>query len=417
MRGLTAEIVIMNKHGLSLAADSAITSGQEGVRKVYNSANKLFSLSEQHPIGMMVYGSASFMEVPWDIILKTFSNKLGNKKFMHLSDYMNYFLEFLQEEKRFYHEEVEEIIVYRTFTTIIKEVVKEVESNMEEKDPINRRTEQDYLTDSLQHCVKKYISYYKKKDSYIRMDYESFVKKFKHVVEEICNEVIPHKASEELLEHLNSLAFEVVKRDFFSIGSSGFVIVGYGEKEIFPLLLNYRLEGFVFEQLKYKKLEEKKISYTYDQDDGTASISAFGQREMVDSFIEGIEPNMEEAMFGILDKVLKNYHNQMQQLLNITLTKEQVQQLQKMGNTVYESISDAVDEYKENYYLQPLLGVVRSLPVRELAEMTETLINLTSFKRRVTRVTESVGPPIDVAVITKGDGFVWVRRKQVVDQK
>src|SRR5699024_5454004 len=110
------------------------------------------------------------------------------------------------------------------------------------------------------------------------------------------------------------------------------------------------------------------------------------------------------AMFGIVDKVLKNYHDQMQSLLNISLTKEQVQDLEKMGNTIYESIEDAVAEYKQRNYMDPLLGIVRALPVQELAEMTETLINLTSFKRRVTRVTESVGPPIDVAVITKGDG-------------
>lgn len=412
---MTAEIVIMNKHGLSLAADSAITSGQEGVRKVYNSANKLFALSQQHPVGLMVYGSASFMEIPWDIILKTFSNELGNKKFKYLSDYMDHFLDFLQKEKRFYHEEVEEIIVYRTLTTIIKEIVKEVESTIEED--ADAKMEQEYVTNCLIKCVKKNISYYKKKDVYLQMNYDSFLMKFNSTVEEICKEVIPHEIPEELMENLYRLAYEVVKRDFFSVGSSGFVITGYGEKEIFPRLLNYRLEGFVFEQLKYKKLEEKRISYTYDQYDGTASISAFGQSEMVDSFIEGIEPDMEEAMFGILDKVLKSYYDQMQQLLNITLTKDQVQKLEKMGNTIYESISDAVEEYKENNYLQPLLGVVRSLPVRELAEMTETLINLTSFKRRVTRVTESVGPPIDVAVITKGDGFVWVRRKQVVDPK
>lgn len=48
---MTAEVSIMNKHGMSMAADSAITSGFDGVPKVYNSANKLFPLSKEHPIG------------------------------------------------------------------------------------------------------------------------------------------------------------------------------------------------------------------------------------------------------------------------------------------------------------------------------------------------------------------------------
>ena len=33
------------------------------------------------------------------------------------------------------------------------------------------------------------------------------------------------------------------------------------------------------------------------------------------------------------------------------------------------------------------------------------------FRRRVTTDRETVGGPIDVAVITKGEGFVWVKRK------
>ena len=54
---------------------------------------------------------------------------------------------------------------------------------------------------------------------------------------------------------------------------------------------------------------------------------------------------------------------------------------------------------------------MESLPKEELAEMAETLVNLTSFKRRVTPEAETVGGPIDVAVISKGDGLVWIKRK------
>jgi hypothetical protein len=47
--------------------------------------------------------------------------------------------------------------------------------------------------------------------------------------------------------------------------------------------------------------------------------------------------------------------------------------------------------------------------------MAEALVNLTSFKRKVTSSIESVGGPVDVAVITKGDGFVWIKRKHYFD--
>jgi hypothetical protein len=54
---------------------------------------------------------------------------------------------------------------------------------------------------------------------------------------------------------------------------------------------------------------------------------------------------------------------------------------------------------------------VAFLPVAELASMAESLVNLTSFKRRITMVAETVGGPVDVAVISKGDGFIWIKRK------
>jgi hypothetical protein len=64
---------------------------------------------------------------------------------------------------------------------------------------------------------------------------------------------------------------------------------------------------------------------------------------------------------------------------------------------------------------RPLRRVIGSLPVDEMAELAETLIMLQSLKEKVTQPTESVGGPIDVAIITKGDGFVWIKRKHYFD--
>ncbi len=65
----------------------------------------------------------------------------------------------------------------------------------------------------------------------------------------------------------------------------------------------------------------------------------------------------------------------------------------------------------------PLKRVIGSLPVDEMAELAETLIMLESLKEKVTRPTESVGGPIDVCVISKSDGFVWIKRKHYFDPK
>ncbi|MFA1819524.1 hypothetical protein ACDX78_04845 [Virgibacillus oceani] len=406
----------MNKKGMSLAADSAITSGRDGIQKVYNSANKLFSLSGSHPVGMMIYGAASFMEVPWDVIIKSYRDHLGVKKFDNLTGYAEGLLRFLNEDTRFKNKEIESIIVDRTYADILKQIVKEVEEKME------LHPDEEHMDDKIQDWLMERTEINLKtmkemENSLLDIEYALFKEAFHPLIKEITAELVTSPISEPLKEKLCELAFEAVRKDFFSAGSSGVVICGYGEEEIFPHMLNYRLEGFVFGQLKYKKLKERKISYTSDKKDGTASITAFGQTEMVDSFMRGMEPTMSDAVFEIIHKVFMNYHEQLKKYTGIELTNEQVISMKNLGKEVYTSINEAVDEYQQQNYIYPLLGVVRSLPKEELAEMTEALVNLTSFKRRVTRATESVGPPVDVAVITKGDGFVWMKRKNYVDPK
>jgi hypothetical protein len=57
------------------------------------------------------------------------------------------------------------------------------------------------------------------------------------------------------------------------------------------------------------------------------------------------------------------------------------------------------------------MNAVSNLSKEDLSEMAESLIYLTYLKRRITFAEESVGGPVDVAVISKGDGFVWIKRK------
>src|SRR5207302_10014569 len=68
-------------------------------------------------------------------------------------------------------------------------------------------------------------------------------------------------------------------------------------------------------------------------------------------------------------------------------------------------------------YRQPLMTAVDALPRHDLARMAEALVSLTALRARVSaREKETVAGPVDVAVISKGEGFVWIRRKDTVRQ-
>ena len=84
---MTAEIAVLNKEAIAIAADSAVTIYQEKGQKIFQSADKIFSLSKYQPVGIMIYGSAKFLGVPWETIIKVYRKKLGNKKYRYLDDY------------------------------------------------------------------------------------------------------------------------------------------------------------------------------------------------------------------------------------------------------------------------------------------------------------------------------------------
>lgn len=81
---MTAEIAILNKSAVALAADSAVSIGQ---KKIYNTANKIFTLSKYHPVGIMIYNVADFMGVPWATIIKMYRANLGRKKMDFVKNY------------------------------------------------------------------------------------------------------------------------------------------------------------------------------------------------------------------------------------------------------------------------------------------------------------------------------------------
>ena len=48
---MTAEVAVMNKQAIALAADSAVTFRDEMGQKIFTSASKIFTLSKYQPVG------------------------------------------------------------------------------------------------------------------------------------------------------------------------------------------------------------------------------------------------------------------------------------------------------------------------------------------------------------------------------
>jgi hypothetical protein len=96
---VTAEIAIMNKIGIAMAADSAVTvnvATKHGEKqKAFNSSTKLFTISKYQPIGLMIYGEAEILGVPWETIIKLFRENLGKTSKDSVKEYSELFIRYL----------------------------------------------------------------------------------------------------------------------------------------------------------------------------------------------------------------------------------------------------------------------------------------------------------------------------------
>ncbi len=151
-----------------------------------------------------------------------------------------------------------------------------------------------------------------------------------------------------------------------------------------------------------------------------SAIVPFAQREMVDSFISGVSNEYNEIIGNSLRELVKQYTKIILDNIEEIDEKDKPEYTKSINNDVdniLKGIFDRVNDFRRSHYVNPILDAVNVLPKDELAAMAENLVNLTSFKRKISMEAETVGGAIDVAVISKGDGFVWINRKHYFDIK
>ena len=173
-------------------------------------------------------------------------------------------------------------------------------------------------------------------------------------------------------------------------------------------MYSYQIEEMVNNIPRCGRATEQKIDIN-----NTAVIVPFAQQEMVHLFMEGIDIQLRDYMHTSTVTLF----NRVLDLILDAVGCSDSQLGERLGGIVRPEIKKMLDNLAEEWkkgsqnLWAPIIHLVASLPKDELASMAEALVNLTSFRRRVMPERETVGGPIDVAVITKGDGFVWVRRK------
>lgn len=418
---MTAEVAILNREAVAIAADSAATVGDQSGQKIFSSSNKIFSLSKYHPVGIMIHGSATFMSVPWETIIKIFRNKLSDKKLDTLNDYAGEFISFLQSELSIFPESEQRknvnSSIHGYFIKIRNEILEKIKNDLSQNESIEEKDIKKIISNVILKNHKTWGNGYTNIKN-VNKVIEEIKSTYKDLIENAINEVFEKlpltQSNKNKLENIAAYLFIYFPEEIMNSDISGVVITGFGEKQIFPSIVSYSVEGIANNILKYKENELKQIDY-----DQSAIIIPFAQMEMVRTFINGIAPIFDNLYYKLLYQTIENYPEIIIDNFASKLTEDErttlKNKVKKIGKDNLKKGLDYIDSIQYQYFIEPILKVVTFLPKNELADMAESLVNLTCLRKKISFEDETVGGPIDVALISKGDGLIWIKRKHYFD--
>jgi len=415
---MTAIIGVLNRASVALAADSAATvsDGFSGNSKVYNYANKIFNLSSSHPVGITIYNSSAFMGIPWETVIKMYRRELGIVSYSDLYEYASGFLAFIDTLKHNFTEVDSKNYLFYNNSVLLEELNSKVtdsillQMSFEEFQKLPESEKLKGFNDALEDVLRHEIEDIKKLGTL--SDFETYTLEiFKLQYEEGLLSIISNQFGSSTVSSSNiNLLIElfyyyVIKPRFVGV-YSGIIITGFGEKDIFPKLKSYYLGSIVDNKIRFAADEEVTISNNL-----TSAIKPFAQTDIISTFLRGIDPQLLTVVHNSLDTVFNHYNNELKQAVTNPSDHAEITKVIDASPKLINFVMNKIEEVCSITHENPIFSTIGNLSKEDLAEMAESLINLTYIKRRVSFTQESVGGPVDVAIITKGDGFVWIKRK------
>jgi len=133
------------------------------------------------------------------------------------------------------------------------------------------------------------------------------------------------------------------------------------------------------------------------------------------TILRGISPQVQSIYANCLTTTIRSFTDQLATTVNPTNPKLANQIKSIPIEPFVQSFMNLSQQAQANQYTAPFVDSVASLEKEDLSDFAESLITLTSLKRKVSPDQETVGGPVDVMVISKGDGIIWMKRKHYFD--
>ncbi|HEY8809230.1 MAG TPA: hypothetical protein VIM28_04325 [Solirubrobacterales bacterium] len=362
----------MNSGGVALATDSAVTIPQGRLMKHYRGACKLVASHAKAPIAMLWYGSPDYLGVPWEVIVKSYRDG-RETTFPKLGDYAEDFLDYVETDVPSWALGVGDLPA----SVLARGLIERVEKKLARQEV------------QAAEAVEQGIGEWKKAQApRARVLDDAVVASCPQLLEWLEVELdrldeidgkLPDSAREQLGKAARSAWSHLSAHEPLH---TGLVFAGFGDHDRLPAMRSY-LIGVPAERNR-RWLEGIKAAVSSAT---PAVIVPFAQNDQVKLFMEGLHPDLRKMLDGLIEEVSDHAD------------------LGSIGAKMKDQLNQYIDEQGK-----PVVDAVRFLPKADLAEFARAVIAFTALRLRMSMAPETVGEPIDVAIVSRSEGVVWVHR-------
>lgn len=421
---MTTEIAILNKAAVALATDSAVTIvgpaiGGRSMPKIYANANKLFELIKGVPVGIMIYNSAEVADIPWESLIKEFRLSGDAVRRDTLAEYAEAFLQYVQDSVTagLTSDDLDRSIVSHA-QNISSNILDQLEGIIQTlPTKIERRRQIAAFVDHVAGTLEAVDPPEWSKD----IDEKKVWKDLgEQVVASIPSAYCGATLTTTVRRKIALASMRLLLRGLDPPPGpwSGVVIAGFGDAEVFPGLYDVKIGGVARNRLIRLAPQLQQVTAQ-----NGAIIQPYAQTSEAVMFLQGIDPEISAGITEFWSVWSRQIRQDVVSLVesSVPLSTSQRDDIHdkcvKYMEESWKSFAQYMTDEFHNPRMAPIEASARFLSKGEIADLAETLVELTSLRNRVSldRL-ETVGGATDVAVISKGDGFVWIKRKHYFER-
>jgi len=432
---MTSQLILANGFGVALASDSAVTFG----RRTYETSEKVFPLPGPHRLAVVDAGSAFFYHLPIDVVLKKWITSLGDEPAPSVQEYCDQFISWLTHnvdemvppERR--KRDALDYLEYFHLKDDSEFVRKEVEQAESSGGVLTTTGERRPAEEIFEYIEGRTVRSFRKRNDWHRKHPKSHVISADMVEsDEISPELVEQtfeKLSAEVDDAGRSLTdlveefFDGLPRSeaidqeihrsikiaiekslmFPSGGPILLAFVGYGSNDLLPEIANVHLGGALGSHVWHRPVP---VAFRSDDDDRLFyRVHTQAQDTQIMQFLTGFD---EQAGRQILERT----GNQVRAAWKERQTSDgSIETYSRVYDEVIGSFIEQTERWTREEHIYRTMATLAGLPLVELADAAQSLVNLQVLKQTIMGRLPTVGGPINVVTITLNEGTQWRNRK------